>query len=116
MTQAILLGAGRGSRLDIERGSDPKWMLEVEGQSLAQHLVNVLHAHDVAEVLLVRGALGGTVLSPSVAYADVFGSPNMLHTLHEVREYVRGDVIIGYCDLLLEPRVIRELLAYKSEA
>jgi L-glutamine-phosphate cytidylyltransferase len=116
MTQAILLGAGRGSRLDIERGTDPKWMLEVEGQSLAQHLVNVLHAHDVAEVLLVRGALGGTVLSPSVAYADVFGSPNMVHTLHEVRDYVRGDVIIGYCDLLLEPRVVRTLLAYKGEA
>jgi choline kinase/8-oxo-dGTP pyrophosphatase MutT (NUDIX family) len=114
--QAILLGAGRGSRLAAERGARPKWMLEVEGQSLAQHLTNVLHAHDVAEILLVRGALGGTVLSPSMDYADVIGSPNMLHTLHEVRDRVRSDVIVGYCDLLLEPRVVRALLAHTGEA
>lgn len=111
--QAILLGAGRGTRL---RSSGPKWMLEVAGQSLAQHLVNVLYANDVAEVLIVRSALGGSVLSPSVAYADVIDSPNMVHTLHEVRDYVRADVVIGYCDLLIEPRVVRQLLAHSGEA
>ncbi|WP_187969841.1 NUDIX domain-containing protein [Aquibium microcysteis] len=116
MTQAILLGAGRGSRLDAERGAGPKWMLEVEGQPLAQHLVNVLHAHDVTNILLVRGALGGTVLSPSVAYADVLDSPNMLHTMQQVRHAVRDDVIIAYCDLLLEPRVVRQLLKDSSDA
>jgi choline kinase/8-oxo-dGTP pyrophosphatase MutT (NUDIX family) len=116
MTQAILLGAGRGSRLDAERGAGPKWMLEVEGQSLAQHLVNVLHAYDVTDVLLVRGALGGAVLSPSVAYADVLESPNMLHTLQQVRHAVRDDVVIAYCDLLLEPRVVRQLLEDRSAA
>lgn len=116
MTQAILLGAGRGSRLDTERGTGPKWMIEVEGQSLAQHLVNSLHAHDVTDVLLVRGALGGKVLSPSVAYAEVVDSRNMLQTLHRVRNMVRDDVIIAYCDLLLEPDVLRTLLDHDGDA
>jgi choline kinase/ADP-ribose pyrophosphatase YjhB (NUDIX family) len=116
MTQAILLGAGQGSRLDAERGTGPKWMLEVEGQSLAQHLVNMLHANDITEILLVRGAIGGSVLTPSVAYADIIRSHNMLHTLSQVRDYVRDDVVVVYCDLLLEPRVVQALLAYNGEA
>jgi NDP-sugar pyrophosphorylase family protein len=70
MTQAILLGAGRGSRLDPMRGNHPKWMLEVAGLGLAQHLVNALHRCNVTDVLLVRGSLGGAVLTPSVSYRD----------------------------------------------
>ena len=91
-------------------------MLEVNGQSLAQHLVNVLHAGDVAETLLVRGGAGGTVLSPSVAYADVIDSPNMLNTLQMIRSHVRDRVVISYCDILVEPRVLDLLLGYQGNA
>ncbi len=116
MTQAILLGAGRGSRLDPMRGDGPKWMLEVAGQSLAQHLVNALHSCDVTDVLLVRGALGGSVLTPSVAYREALDTRNMLETLYSVREEVRGDVIVGYCDLILEPRLISAALSSPGSA
>lgn len=116
MTQAILLGAGRGSRLDSMRGDGPKWMLEVAGQSLAQHLVNALHSCDVTDVLLARGALGGSVLTPSVAYREAFGTRNMLETLYSVRGEVRGDVIVSYCDLILEPRLISAALISPGSA
>ena len=116
MTQAILLGAGRGSRLDPMRGDGPKWMLEVAGQSLAQHLVNALHSCDVTEVTLVRGALGGAILTPSVAYRDALSTRNMLETLYSVRGEVRGDVIVAYCDLILEPRLILAVLHSPSSA
>jgi L-glutamine-phosphate cytidylyltransferase len=111
VTQAILLGAGQGSRLDEKRGEHPKWMLEVAGQSLAQHLVNALHSCDVTDVQLVRGALGGTVLSPSVSYRDAINTRNMLETLYSVRSAVHDDVIVAYCDLILEPRLIAAALA-----
>jgi len=110
MTQAILLGAGQGSRLASLRGNDPKWMLEVAGQSLAQHLVNALHACDVTDVLLVRGALGGAVLTPSVSYREALNTRNMLETLYSVRADVREDVIVAYCDLIVEPRLIQAAL------
>lgn len=110
MTQAILLGAGEGSRLASLRGNEPKWMLEVAGQSLAQHLVNALHACDVTDVLLVRGSLGGAVLTPSVSYREEINTRNMLETLYAVREDVREDVIIAYCDLIIEPRLIQAAL------
>lgn len=116
MTQAILLGAGRGSRLDKMRGDRPKWMLEVAGQSLAQHLVNALHSCHVTEVLLVRGPFGGSVLSPSVAYRDALDTHNMLETLYSVREEVRGDVLVVYCDLILEPRLITAALSSSGSA
>ncbi|WP_306031055.1 NUDIX domain-containing protein [Stappia sp. MMSF_3263] len=115
MTQVILLGAGRGSRLGTQSGFGPKWMLEIEGLSLAQHLVNVFHLQNVTDINLVRGAQGGTVLSPSVAYTEVIDSPNMVHTLHEVRHLVRDDVIVAYCDLLLEPRVVQKVLEFTGD-
>lgn len=115
MTQALLLGAGRGSRLDAERGAGPKWALEIAGQSLAQHLINVLHAHDITDITLVRGPLGGMANTPSVAYRDVT-SRNMLDTLSQVRDVVNDDVLVLYCDLILEPRVVGKLLRASDEA
>lgn len=116
MTQAILLGAGQGSRLTALRGNHPKWMLEVAGQSLAQHLVNALHSCNITDVLLVRGALGGSVLSPSVGYRDVLNSRNMLETLYSVRGEVRDDVIVAYCDLIIEPRLISAAIGSQAPA
>jgi len=116
LTQAILLGAGQGSRLDAERGRFPKWMLEVHGLSLAQHLVNALHQCDVTEIALARRPLYGSVQTPSITYLEVQGTHNMLETLYSVRGFVRRDVIIVYCDLLVEPRLVRDLLSSKSEA
>lgn len=116
MTQAILLGAGLGSRLESVRGSHPKWMLEVAGQSLAQHLVNALHSCDITNVLIVRGALGGTVLTPSVNYRDALATKNMLETLYSVRGEVHDDVLVVYCDLILEPRLILAALQSSGTA
>jgi choline kinase len=116
VTQAILLGAGRSSRMDAERGDGPKWMLEVQGLSLAQHLVNALHQCDVTEVTLARGPLGGAVQTPSVAYRDVLASRNMLETLYAVRDAVHGDVLVLYCDLIVEPRLIASLIEAPGEA
>lgn len=110
MTQAIFLGAGRGSRLQQAAGQRPKWLLKVAGQSIAQHAVNVMHGCGVTTTLVVRGALGGTVLSPSVAYLDAPGTQNMVETLFAARDYVRGDVIFSYCDIMYEPRVVEALL------
>lgn len=115
MTQAILLGAGQSSRMDAERGGGPKWMLEVSGLSLAQHLVNALHQCDVTEIILARGMLGGTVPTPSVAYRDVHNSRNMLETLYSVRDDVRDDVVVLYCDLMVEPRLVAALLNASGE-
>lgn len=116
MTQAILLGAGRSSRMDTERGDGPKWMLQIRGLSLAQHLVNVLHQCDVTEIVLARGLLGGSVQTPSVIYRDVLDSKNMLQTLYAVRDVVHDDVLILYCDLLIEPRLLAALLRVSAEA
>jgi choline kinase/8-oxo-dGTP pyrophosphatase MutT (NUDIX family) len=102
--------------MSAETAGKPKWMLEIEGQSLAQHLINCLQENNITDVTLVTGPLGGSVKTPSVATVRSYANANMLQTLFSIRDLVVDDVIFCYCDLLLEPRVFSELLRNNTDA
>lgn len=113
--KVVFLGAGRGSRLQGLIGDRPKWLLEVGGQSLLQHSVNVMHQCNVTSTLIVRGALGGKIYSPSAAYQDAPNTANMVETLFSARDHLHGDVIVSYSDIIYEPRVVSALLNSQAE-
>lgn len=112
--RAIFLGAGGGTRLHPLTVAAPKWLLEINGQPILQHSVNVMHECNVTEIVVVRGRLGGRVKTPSVLYRDDLEQRNMVHTLFSVEDLFTDDIIVSYCDILYEPRLLQALLASTS--
>jgi bifunctional UDP-N-acetylglucosamine pyrophosphorylase/glucosamine-1-phosphate N-acetyltransferase len=58
--QAVILAAGRGTRMGKLTEHSHKTMLQVAGKTLLEHKFDVL-PDDVAEIILVVGYLGETI-------------------------------------------------------
>lgn len=61
VTDAIVLVAGRGSRLRPLTDDTPKCLLEVGGQSLLMRLIGQLRDHGIERVVLATGYMAGAI-------------------------------------------------------
>jgi choline kinase len=109
-TQALILAAGRGSRL----GEGAKCLCEIGGRPLIEHQLEALSAAGVDSVGMVVGfeqenvreIVGGRaayILNES--YADT----NSLYSFLLARNWVVGDVLVLNCDVLFPPYMPRML-------
>lgn len=106
MTTAIILCAGKSSRLQPALSGRPKWMVDICGLPLLQHMVNGLHGCGVYRTVVLRSHFSDSVRTPSILYRDQAPQANMLATLMAARDEIRGDVMVCYGDLLCEPRIL----------
>ena len=61
IAKAVLLAAGRGTRMRDLTEALPKPMLEVRGKPVLQHIVEGLRDAGICELLIVVGYRGDTV-------------------------------------------------------
>lgn len=59
--QAVILAGGRGTRLGRLTDFDPKPMVEVNGEPFLHHLLKLLSARGITEVLILTGYLGSQI-------------------------------------------------------
>jgi choline kinase/8-oxo-dGTP pyrophosphatase MutT (NUDIX family) len=106
---AILLGAGNSARMKNSQGK-PKWMLDIYGQSIVQHILNVLNSEMINKNTILVGSKGGSVINPSTHIRHIYNTKNMLQTLFSASELLIGEIVVSYCDVIFEPRVLRKLM------
>lgn len=108
--RAIILAAGRGTRLAPYTDDLPKAMVPYRGLPLLHHIGATLRACGVSEIVVVRGHRADQVQLPGAQYVVNRDGHNMLYSLFRAEDYLSGDVLISYSDLLYEPRLVQSLL------
>ncbi len=115
--KAIMLVAGEGARLRPYTNDRPKCLVEVDGQSLLDRQLAVLHAESVDTIVLVGGyradllANHGAKLVMNPRYFET----NMVWTLFCADEELVGDVLICYGDIVYSKDILSALLACPAD-
>lgn len=111
--RAIILAAGRGSRLHPYTADFPKCLTELNGESLISRQIATLRSCGVADIIIATGyrhemlRLDGT----NQVHNPDWATTNMVETLFCAESQFGDDVIVAYSDIIYEPRVLDALLA-----
>ena len=121
MTKAILMAAGRGTRISRAVGDDCKCTLDIGGISLIRHTVEMLLGADI-EVHMVVGFNKYRIMEslqglPVTYHDNVFYSiTNSLGSLWFAKDELDGDsVILGNADVFWEKQILSILLEEKRD-
>jgi len=110
--RAVILAAGRGSRMGHLCEGRPKCLVELEGQPLIARQIAALRRGGVDEIGVVRGYRAETIDFPSLTYFanERWAETNMVMSLAAAAVWLRaGPVIVGYGDIFYRSELVRGL-------
>jgi choline kinase len=114
--KAIIIGAGRGSRLGPRTAHIPKTLVEVMGRPMLDFILEALENGGIArkDVLYIAGYAEEAVRSryPELTYVRNAGwaDNNILLSLMTARAHLTGGFLSTYADIIYESDIVRRLL------
>ena len=119
--QAIILAAGRGSRLGDANGRQPKCLATVNGRLLIDHQLSTLSGLRIKDICVVTGYKAGAVRAAVGNRAHFVHNPfwrttNSLYSLSLCRHWVSKALIVLNCDVLAHPSVLARVVREKRSA
>ncbi len=118
VTEAIILAAGRGSRMGIATDDRPKCLVELAGRRLAEWQVAALSAAGIAHVQAVGGYRAEQVAEvlPLLAVNRRWKQTNMVRSLLLADAVLSARAcILSYSDIAYRPAHVRALCAAPAD-
>lgn len=117
MKKAIILAAGRGSRLNKYTGNLPKCMLQFKGMTLIERQVRVLRECGIDDIVIVKGYKANKIKIDGVSnYINrEYAHTNMVSTLFCAEKEMNQDLLVIYADIIYQPEVIKKAMEAKSD-
>ena len=112
--RAVILAAGRGSRMGHLSDDRPKCLVEFEGQPLIERQIAALRRGGVDEIGVVRGYRAETIDFPGLFYFanERWAETNMVMSIAAAAPWLRaGPVIVSYADIFYRSELVRGLAA-----
>lgn len=107
--KAIILAAGRGSRLGNITNDKPKCLTELFGKSLLEWQIQSLKEAGIDEIAIVRGYKKEKINIKNATYFDnnIWDKTNMVMSLYKADEWLQKyECIVSYSDIMYKSDVI----------
>ncbi len=112
MMRAVILAAGRGSRMGPLGHDRPKCLVELEGSTLIERQIAALRRGGVDQIGVVRGYRAEMVHFPGLSYFSNqrWAETNMVMSLAAAADWLRSwPVIVSYADIFYRSDLVRGL-------
>jgi len=112
MMRAVILAAGRGSRLGHLGADRPKCLVEFAGKPLIERQIAALRRGGVDEIGVVRGYRAEMIDFPGLSYFlnQRWAETNMVMSLTAAAAWLHsGPVIVSYGDIFYRSELVRGL-------
>jgi L-glutamine-phosphate cytidylyltransferase len=111
--RAVILAAGRGSRMGSLSAERPKCLVELAGRSLLERQICALQAAGAQEIGIVRGYRAELLCRPGLNCFDNprWASTNMVMSLATAAAWLRSaPLIVSYADIFYRAELVRALI------
>lgn len=120
--QAILMAAGKGSRLGELAANKPKSFVEINGKSLIDINLHMLKAHGIDDICIVTGCHAdmfeekyGDDSLIHLVYNPFYSFTNVIGSFYMGMERLQDDFIYMHADTLCDPGILEQLIASKAD-
>ena len=120
--KAIILAAGKGSRLYPISSKIPKGMLEVNNCTIIDRFINQLSESNIHDITIVTGYRSKTYEEKfqekkniKLVYYPFYSTTNNLHTLWFIKDLLNDDIILSFSDIIFEKDILNKLISSKSD-
>ena len=110
--KAVFIAAGQGSRLGSLTNDLPKPLVDVNGKSIIERQIDLLHKKNINDIVIVTGYKKEKFTFKNIEY--VF-NPNFLideqaGSLMSARQKFSDDVLVMFGDILFDEQILEQVL------
>lgn len=120
--QAVVMAAGKGSRLGSLSEGKPKSFIEIKGKKLIEYNLKLLEKSGVDETIIVTGYQCGlfedlTDNMPNVrlVYNPFYEMVNVLGSFYMGMNFLKDDFLYLHADTICEPRIIEGMMGLEAD-
>jgi L-glutamine-phosphate cytidylyltransferase len=118
--KAVILAAGRGSRLKRVTGDLPKCLARIGGLTLIERQMRAITACGLTDIVVVTGHGAADVRRAcssrvTVVHNKWFSSTNSLYSLWLARHLLVDGFVVFNCDVLFHTQLLRDLVTCRYD-
>lgn len=120
--QAIIMAAGKGSRLGSLTAGNPKSFVEIKGKKLIEYNLQLLRHFGVDEIIIVTGyrceafeELTRDMKDVRLIYNPFYEMVNVLGSFYMGMEALHDDFLYLHADTLCEPVIFEKLVKLEAD-
>lgn len=115
--KAIILAAGKGSRLGKITENIPKGMIKLLGKTLIERQIKIYQNCGINDITIVTGYKGEIIQFPGINYVknENFAETNMNESLFCASEKLSDSVIISYTDIIFEQKIMQQIIESSAD-
>ena len=110
--KALIIAAGLGSRLKKHTENLPKCMLDFGGKTLLQRQLDAYKKNSITDISVIRGYKKEKIKYKGLKYFENtdYKNNNILNSIFYAEDFINGNIIISYSDILFDSTVVNRLL------
>lgn len=120
--QAIIMAAGKGSRLGDMTTDRPKSLVEIKGRSLLDINIAMLHKHGIRDITIVTGYMDEKIVEATkdvsgitYAYNPFYEFANVIGSYYMGMNNMRDDFVYLHADTICDVTIFEELLEAEGD-
>ena len=115
--KAIIVAAGRSSRLMPITNEKPKCLLDIGGQTILERALEALRGNGIENIVVVTGYQSHLINYLGLTYYQNpdFRKNNILRSLFYAEAEMNDDFIFSYSDILYSKEIVEKLIHSKAD-
>ena len=115
--KAIIIGAGSGARLGSFARKLPKSLIEINKKTIIQRQISLFKNNGIFDIIIITGPYSEKFNLTDITYVhdENHLEHDILGSLMEARNYIKGYVLLTYSDILFDESILRQIIETKSD-